>query len=136
MKTLRVVVQESWDQLLCYSSFAAYGAAAIFNPPVSQGPVPDLLGFIFNAQLTVAGLLLLVSLFTGQLVLRRAGYISYMLGMFMVSVLILLASRSPVFILILGFGLQGLVSVRYVTRDKNLAEELGRVLKEHGDGGH
>lgn len=131
-------MRDHWDRLCTYVCFAGFGVASLINPPASQETIPRLIGVVFNCQLVLAGVLMLIGLFTKSNIPRRTGYVIYLLGMLTVGLLIFVYSASPVAILVLGFAFQGVVSVRYISRDQRVAEELGKIVrqleeKDHGD---
>lgn len=61
---------------------------------------------------------------------RIAGYFVYAAGMITLAGRIAFTTGSPVWVLALGFAFQGIMSIRYISRDKVVAQQLGGVVKE------
>lgn len=123
-------IRKYWDRIATYGCFGIFGVVQIVHPIASTTGTPRPVALLFNIELIMASIILMASLFRDSTRLRIIGYTIYLIGMLTISGLILLNSGSSIWILVLGFAFQGAISVRYVSRDRKVAHDLGEVVKE------
>lgn len=123
-------IRAHWDRLLTYLCFVAFGTATILQPLVVQSRVPAPFAILFDVQMIIAGVLLIISVFYPKFSIFAAGYTVYGLAMLTMGLLVLLRNQSPVGILVLGFACHALVSMRHVKRESEATAELAILAKQ------
>lgn len=127
-------VVKRWDRLLTYLCFVAFGVMSMLAPTASMDSGPKLFSFLFDAELTAAGLILLASVFTGSTWQRWVGYSMFLIGMLTIAGLVLVGSGSPVWVLVLGVAFQGIVSLRDTSEEARVSHELAELARELQEG--
>lgn len=129
MLPLRTILTQHWDRLATYTCFTAFGIASLAEPSYSLR-TPSFFSVLFHLELVLAGVILMISLFMNTHWMRVCGYVIYLIGMLTIAGLILIRSGSPVWLIVLGFAFQGMISVRYVTRERRVSDELAKMVED------
>lgn len=130
MRGVWSTAKEHWDQLATYICITMYGIAALSTPIPSTGVMPIPLAVLFYAELILAGIILLIALFTGHRIMKIIGYTVYIIGMFTIAGLVAVGSGNPVWLLIMGVGWQAMANMRYLTKSRKVALELSEVVEK------
>ena len=124
---LRQIFVTGWDRFITYSCFIAYGAWSLLresNEGTAQAAFDPFWGFLFNVELVVAGTLLMVSLIRDSLWIRWLGFGIFFIGMVTVAGLIIVGPGTPTGVLVFGLAMQGLISLRNVSKARAVNLEL------------
>lgn len=135
---MRKIIRANWHRLITYLCFVTFGVWTLLSPLGSQSDSPKVFAVLFSLELTIAGLCLIISVFSSRFWFFVAGYVVYALDMFTIGSLILWRSHSPVGILVLGFGFQAILNLIHVKRERasnaklvQLATQLAERRKEN-----
>lgn len=124
---------DNWDRLITYSCFSAFGIAAMIGPtPIIRNDTTAF-SFAFNFELVLAGFILIASVYRESAKLRILGYVIYLIGLVTIAGLIMVNTSSPFWILVIAFVFQGIVSVRYIAKERHASEELAALAREFTD---
>lgn len=132
-EVLKHIFVTGWDRFITYSCFIGYGLSSLLQESprgTAQSAFPTWLGAVFNAELIFAGTLLMASLIWDSFWLRWAGFSIFFIGMVTIAFLIMVGSGSPVWVLVFGLAMQGLISLRNVTLARSVNQELLRLTAE------
>lgn len=140
MSELIKSARTNWDRLLKYACFIAFGVSSLFDPTPSTRSMPAVFLMMFNIELILAGVLLVISLFHPSMWWRYIGHTIIGVALVTLAALILLQNQSPLWILLMGLAIQGVISVRDTKRYRQVSHHLaimaqGLSERQQGGGG-
>lgn len=138
-KILHQIFIGGWDRFITYSCFIGYGSWSLVAPRGSTGDAfPTFWGNLFNIEIVLAGVLLMISLALDSFWMRWLGFSIFFLGMVTIAAIIAVGSGSAVSLLVFGLAMQGFISLRNVSKAREANIELvklARDLEKKADGG-
>lgn len=122
----RLLLRRDWDQVLQALLMVAFGIWGLAGGVLrSLEPIGAIM-LIFDAEFVAVGALLIIGLRTNSWTLRRRAYVIYSLALLLLAVLLAVYGPSPFLALSLAFATQGVVTVRILRRQEQMALRMLR----------
>jgi hypothetical protein len=118
-----VLARRDWDQLAQASLMVLFGIWGLSGAPRSSAlsPLGTAALLVFDIEFIVVGVLLIIGLRTNSWVLRRRAYMIYSAALLLLAAMLVFVRPSSFIALALGFAMQGIVTVRMLRRQEQIA---------------
>ena len=121
-----------WDELATASLFSTFGVIALLRLP-NMSSVPTPFSVLFDVELILAGLFIIIGILLPSYTLRILGYALYVAGLLMLGGLLFAISKSPFALLALAFAIQGIAALRVIDRDRKARRNIAILIETAKD---
>lgn len=120
----RLLLQRDWDQLVQALLMIVFGAWGLTGAQQKSLAPLGAIVMVFDVEFIAVGVMLIIGLRTNSWAIRRRAYVLYSLALVTLAGLLAYFGPSPFIALALAFAMQGVVTVRILRRQEQMAMRM------------